>query len=123
MKIYEIFKNSFNELIQQYPEIRKDLISVGEWFNTTPDKLSYNLSIENISKYETTIKEMLSTYDEFPKDAARTKKIIKILQNGGKPLPIFVDDHNFVMEGRHRIVAFHLLNIKMIPVIHVNGII
>ncbi len=45
------------------------------------------------------------------------------IKQGGKLLPIYVeknDPHKFVMAGRHRMVAFWLLKINMIPVAYVT---
>lgn len=42
-----------------------------------------------------------------------------MLKNGEKPIPIYVekdDPHNFIMEGRHRIVAFYLMGFKDVEV-------
>ncbi len=102
-----------------------DCQDVAEWLHTTPDNLSIEIVQEPIEKFITQIKEMYHTYDEFPKDAKRTRKIIQAIKQGGKILPIYVernDPHKFVMEGRHRMVAFWLLKINIIPVAYVTKI-
>lgn len=102
----------------------KDLKDVAEWLNTTVDNLEIEYKKEPIDLYEKDATEMLATYDEFPKDKKRTDKIIKILKKGGDPLPIYVekdDKHNFVMEGRHRIIAFYLLGYKEVLVARVQS--
>ena len=66
---------------------------------------------------------MLGTYDEFPEDEARTRKILKALQSGEPVLPVFVEDGDtthFIMEGRHRIVAFIQSGLSEIPVAFVS---
>jgi hypothetical protein len=66
---------------------------------------------------------MYGTYDEFPEDEERTNRILKLLKRGAQPLPIYVeagDPDFFVMEGRHRMVAFWLAEMKTIPVAYVS---
>lgn len=100
-----------------------DLHSVAEWFDTSADNIKVDMKQEPIDKFLKQIKEMYSTYDEFPKDAIRIDDIVKILKRGGHPLPIYVaadDPDLFVMEGRHRMVAFWLVGLKTIPVAYVS---
>lgn len=100
-----------------------DIRDVAEWFHTTPDNLVIEITQEPISRFMKQIQDMYSSYSEFPKDAKRTKMIMKEIKQGGKLYPVYVssDDQNeFVMEGRHRMVAFMLLGIKLIPVAWVS---
>ena len=102
---------------------QSDLNDVSQWLNTSVENLEVHIIYESISKYEKQIKEMYSTYDEFPQDAKRTEKIRNLLKNGEEMLPIYVetnDENFFVMEGRHRMVAFWLNGLKEIPVAYVN---
>jgi hypothetical protein len=102
---------------------QQDLDDVADWMNTTPDKLSVEVKQESIEKFIKQIREMYGTYDEFPEDEDRTNRILKLLKRGAKPLPIYVeagDPHLFVMEGRHRMVAFWLAEMKTIPVAYVS---
>lgn len=101
-----------------------DLKDVAEWLRTTVDDLDIDYKSEPMSLYEKSAKEMYESYDEFPKDKKRTDKIIKLLKKGERPLPIYVekgDPHNFVMEGRHRMVAFYLLGYKEVMVARVSS--
>lgn len=101
----------------------QDLKDVGEWLDTSVDNIKVELKREPISKFEKQIKEMYSTYDEFPKDEKRTNKILNQLKRGGEALPIYVEKNDknlFVMEGRHRMVAFWLHKMKEIPVAYVS---
>jgi len=101
----------------------QDLADVADWMQTTPDKLSVEVRQEPIEKFIKQIREMYGTYDEFPKDEERTNRILKLLRRGANPLPIYVeagDPHLFVMEGRHRMVAFWLAEMKTIPVAYVS---
>lgn len=101
----------------------QDLKDVSEWLDTSVDNIKVELKKEPISKFEKQIKEMYSTYDEFPKDEKRTNKILNQLKEGEKALPIYVEKNDknlFVMEGRHRMVAFWLHEMKEIPVAYVS---
>jgi archaellum component FlaC len=102
---------------------QQDLDDVADWMNTTPDKLSVTVKQEPIEKFIKQIREMYGTYDEFPEDEKRTNRILKLLKSGANPLPIYVeagDPYLFVMEGRHRMVAFWLAEMKSIPVAYVS---
>lgn len=127
MRYFELLESddptiSYGDLLAKYPDIANDLKDVGEWMNSDPVSLIYGLSIEPMSKFEKEAKEMYATYDEFPEDAARTEKIVNLLKKGAKQLPIFYDEnHGFVMEGRHRMVAFYILGLKTVPVVKVKA--
>lgn len=76
-----------------------------------------------VQVFAKTAQEMLGTYGEFPKDAARTQKISKLLNQGSPTYPVFIadaDPDNFIMEGRHRIVAFWKAQMPRIPVFYVS---
>lgn len=101
-----------------------DLKDVAEWLRTTVDDLDIEYRKESIDLYLKSAREMLESYDEFPQDKKRTDKIIKLLKKGEEALPIYVeknDEHNFVMEGRHRMVAFYLLGYQEILVARVQS--
>jgi hypothetical protein len=100
-----------------------DINHVGEWLKKPIDDIQFFYKLEPIGLFENVIKEMESSYDEFPKDKIRTKKIFKLLNAGEKPMPIFVeldDTNKFILEGRHRIVAFYWAKIHNVPVIYVK---
>ena len=102
---------------------QQDLDDVADWLNTTPDNLSVEVKQEPIEKFIKQIREMYGTYDEFPEDEERTSRILKLLKRGAKPLPIYVEANDpdlFVMEGRHRMVAFCLAGMKTIPVAYAS---
>ena len=123
-KVLEIHDYSVSEYTAEGSEHnQQDLDDVADWMNTTPDKLSVEVKQEPIEKFIKQIREMYGTYDEFPEDEDRTNRILKLLKRGAKPLPIYVeagDPHLFVMEGRHRMVAFWLAEMKTIPVAYVS---
>lgn len=113
---------SENEMLMENPTA-DDIKLVAEWFHTTIDNLSIEIKYEPITKFLNQIKEMYNSYTKFPKDAARTRKIIKQIKSSKKLFPIYVekgDTRLFVMEGRHRMVAFMLLGYKIIPVAYVT---
>lgn len=116
MKIHDIISEGIDPT-------QHDIQSVAEWMDTTVDNLQFNIVQEPISKYIQAIKEMYGTYDEFPEDARRTNRILTNLRRGEKALPMYVaenDPHLFVMEGRHRMVAFWLAGMTEIPVAYVS---
>ena len=104
------------------PQVTADLDDAIEWF---PGKEVSFIVKENVpmSIFNNQALEMLSTYDEFPQEAKRTAKIKQLILKGGKQLPIFVDTidigHNFIVEGRHRIVAFYELGLTSVTVIEI----
>ena len=95
------------------------------WFQqaSSIDDLNFELKQYPISLFQKQIDEMESTYTEFPKDRKRTKRIYKASEDGADVHPVYVEKGDaslFVMEGRHRMVAFKWLDMKMIPVYEVS---
>jgi hypothetical protein len=101
-----------------------DIKSVAEWVDATEDEVRFNYdAIFPLKNIEKDILEMIDSYEEFPIDYRRTKRIIKEIQKTGwvEPLYIKKDDPNFfVMEGRHRMVAFYMLGMRQVPVLYVS---
>lgn len=102
----------------------KDINDVKDWMNV---KEVNDLNIEkkylHFDLFNKQATEMESTYLEFPNDKERSLKILKELQSGKNPEPIYIEKNDpslFIMEGRHRIVAFKWFNLKEIPVILVS---
>ena len=111
------------ELTESADPTQQDLKDVSEWMRTTPDKLKIVTKQEPIEKFIKQIREMYGTYDEFPEDEERTNRILKLLKRGAQPMPIYVEANDpdlFVMEGRHRMVAFWLAGMKTIPVAYAS---
>lgn len=99
--------------------LKGDIESIAEWLDTDVDNLKLTFKMEPIAKFKKQIIEMLGTYYEFPKDAKRTKKIVGLINKTKEVYPIFAEpEHLFVMEGRHRMVAFWQLDLKEIPVFY-----
>jgi hypothetical protein len=102
---------------------KSDLVDVAEWLNATPDQIEVHIKQEPIDKFIRQIKEMYGTFDEFPKDERRTNKILNLLKHGATAMPMYVEQGDpslFVMEGRHRMVAFWLAGMETVPVAYVS---
>ena len=102
---------------------REDLASVAQWLRAEPDQIEVHIKQEPIDKFLGQIKEMYGTFGEFPKDERRTNKILRLLKQGATPMPMYVEQDDpdlFVMEGRHRMVAFYLSGMKTVPVAYVS---
>jgi hypothetical protein len=72
-----------------------------------------------ITSLQRQIDEMAATYDEFPDDAARTRVIMEKIKQGAPVQPVYAetdDPHCFIMEVRHRIVAFAQLGLPHVTV-------
>ncbi len=109
---------SYSALVSKHPELVSDLDAVGKWLKMDPTSLQFTVATEPMSKFAPLVADLLATYEQFPKEAARTKKIMRLLKSGAEPLPIFCDSvDGFVMEGRHRIVAFNLLGYATVSVV------
>ena len=110
-----------SEMIEEYPFLADDIEQVGEWF---PSKeLKFYMGEIETEKIKKDILGMISTYEEFPKDKKRTDKIVKLLKQGQRRLPIFIEKDDpdlLILEGRHRMVANYLLGYEKIPVVYVE---
>lgn len=100
-----------------------DVKDVGEWLNKPIDEIKYYYKEEPITMFKDTIDEMESTYYEFIDERDRTEHIVDLLKSENPPMAIFIqlnDRDNFIMEGRHRIVAFSWFGLDRVPVIYVE---
>jgi hypothetical protein len=104
-------------IIEQHQE---DLQDVCGWINANSiEDIETRFEKISIEIFLKQIKEMESTYDEFPDDKARTTIIYNALKNGESIKPIYIeegDEFLFVLEGRHRMVAFMWAKIPEIEV-------
>lgn len=107
----------YTHLLEQYPDIAPDLTAVGLWLNQNPEILHYTIIFQPIEIFVSSIQSMLDSYIHFPKDEKRTQKIVRLLKKGALQYPVFCDKDGFVMEGRHRLVAFYLMKYQTVPVI------
>lgn len=100
-----------------------DLEDVADWLGVEVEQVELRTELESIEPFLAQIREMEGTYLEFPQDAKRTARIERQLRAGEVAMPIYIEDgdqHNFVMEGRHRMVAFLRLGMREIPVCRVR---
>lgn len=110
-------------LYEEVDPTKADLVSVAEWMGAKPDEITVHIKHEPIDKFIRQIKEMHGTFSEFPKDERRTNKILRLLKQGATPMPMYVEQDDpdlFVMEGRHRMVAFWLAGMKTVPVAYAS---
>lgn len=98
-----------------------DMQAVCEWMGVSRDALRLVERNESIDRFASQIDSMLASYAHFPDEFRRTKAVLRALKSGEPALPVFVEEGgDFIMEGRHRIVAFHLLGLESVPVITVS---
>lgn len=115
------------ELLRIYPEFNQthDLQKAVKWMSgVVLQECEVNITIESIELFRSQIIEMVETYPAYPKDRARMKKIMHDIKAGERALPVFVeaaDPSNFIIEGRHRIVAFDQLGMKRVIVARLRG--
>lgn len=119
------------ELVARFPGIEPDLAAVDDWMG---GPVRYRLTTEPMARFAERAQELLDYQQAEPtglvspreerdrkKDRARTSRIMKAIRGGAPQWPIFLDtEDGFIMEGRHRIVAFFLLGLRSIPVVHVS---
>lgn len=102
----------------------KDLESIALWLNVeSVSHVDVKIKKISIDFFEKQINEMEDSYKEYPLEKKRTQKIFDKLNNGEMPQPIYVgknDPDNFIMEGRHRIVAFKWFGLNEIIVAEVS---
>lgn len=99
-----------------------DLEDVSRWLDNCPlDELIFEFVGENISKFKKDITEMENSIS-YDSDYKKRVEIIKdLLKEGKVPYAVFVSkDTNFILEGRHRIVAFYQYGLEVIPVYYVS---
>lgn len=109
------------------------LSNVAKWLKVDVDDLNIEIKDEPITKFNSQIDAMLVARKAKPishreklqlvSDNERTNKILNLLQQGAQKFPVFVeknDPYNFILEGRHRLIAFYLNHEKIIPVAYVS---
>lgn len=94
---------------------KKDLNDVALWLKVSgTHAVKTRMETLPLSKFNLTIERLKASYVEFPQDKKRTDRIVRAIRNGDKPNPVYIEDGDetmFIMEGRHRIVAFNLAGI------------
>lgn len=128
LKTYEAW-NSFGGDIERELTLKEvidmsqlsDIEDVSTWLSKDIEDLKFYFKKEPIEKFLEQAKEMEGTLDEFLDEKERTEHIYDLLKSGEDPMPVFVkrgDSSKFIMEGRHRIVAFMWYGFNKIPVIY-----
>lgn len=108
-------------LAARWPGIEADLAAVAEWMRG--HDVALRLAMEPMAGFAEVAARLLATHADFPRDKARAARIVRLLEAGAPPWPIFVDEEDgFVLEGRHRVVAFHMLGLAEIPVVRVSKV-
>lgn len=121
----QIIKKSFLKDILSLDEViemtsANDVRDISEWLHKTVGQIIWQYKELPPSVFESQVLEMINNFHESPNDKRRIEAIFKLIKSGQKPQPVFVeagDPSHFIMEGRHRIVAFFLLKMPVIPVI------
>ena len=101
-----------------------DIEDVSQWLRVPVSELRFRSEILSIEVFREQISECLSTYDEFSDDARRMRDILAALKRGEGALPVFVEDGDesmFILEGRHRIVAFSEFGLTQVEVMFASG--
>lgn len=99
--------------------VEKDIESLAKWLKCDASDLRFKNENASIERFLPLIHDLIATYQQFPKEEERTSRIIRLLKSGGQPLPVFIDEddgHDFIMEGRHRVVAFYLAGLTTVPI-------
>lgn len=116
------------QILSVYPELNdtRDLHKAVKWMQgVSLEECEVQISVEDINIFRKQIDEMIESYPAYPNDRKRMKKIMHDLQEGARALPVFVeadDPNNFIIEGRHRIVAFDQLGMKKVIVARLREI-
>lgn len=100
-----------------------DLEAVSGWMKRPLADLSFMLALGPRARFQPHAEQMLASYPQFPKEKMRTGKIQRLLEGGESAFPVYVDaddGHDFVIEGRHRLVALWLTETPLIPVVEVR---
>lgn len=111
----------YEAVLELYPEVAGDLDDVAKWMECGIEVLSLRLAPEPMAGFTELAARLLDSHRTFPDDARRSRKILRLLREGERQLPVLVDDKDgFLLEGRHRIVAFHMAGMDTVPVVRVR---
>jgi hypothetical protein len=99
----------------------EDLKNVSEWLDKDIENINFEFEWEDINKFKKQIEEMENVMEYELEDLEKVENILSLLQKEEIPYAIFVNkSDNFILEGRHRIVAFHLFGMKLVPIYYVS---
>jgi len=109
---------SKNDILCRWPGVARDIDVIRGDFPGGNCEFFY--AREPLGRFSEVADDMAATYPLFPKDKRRTAKITSKLRGGEESWPIFVEaDSLFIVEGRHRVVAFRACNMPFVDVIYV----
>lgn len=100
-----------------------DLNAVAEWLKCLPSELVLRAERRSIQSFRNHIESCKASYVNFPREERRTRKILRGLQKGEPAFPVFIEDGDsdlFILEGRHRIVAFYDFGMEDVEVVFVS---
>jgi hypothetical protein len=123
LKTFESFTGGRILSLSEVKDISEpnDVYDVSEWLSKPLEGIEFKLVYEPISKFLDVAKDLEGTYINFPSEKRRTKNIYNLIKSGADVKAIFVDiNDGFILEGRHRIVAFMWMNLQTIPVVYVS---
>lgn len=87
----------------------KDVAAVAAWLKCPVEGLVLRKARLPLARFAAHVSQCKASYAAFPAEARRTRRIANLLRQGEPARPVYVeenDPHLFVLEGRHRIVAF-----------------
>lgn len=121
----DTIKQTTAQVIEAHPEsVRKtlsaDLADVAKWLKCKPQQLGLRKASLPAELFRELVSGLVESYDHFPAEKHRMEKILKEVERGAPLLPVFIeedDPENFIMEGRHRIVAFLMAGVTTVPVL------
>lgn len=100
-----------------------DLRAVAKWLKCQPSELVSRTETLSIESFRNHIESCKASYVHFPLEERRTQKIRRSLQKREPAFPVFVEEGDsdlFILEGRHRIVAFYDFGMKVVDVVFVS---
>lgn len=109
---------SINDILKQYPDLGEEIEKAGRWFDVP---LKFSLGKQPMAVFSERAERAIAAHRENPEDFMKTNIIIDVLNSGGTPWPIFLyGEDDFLLEGWHRIVAFHILGMQTVDIIYVH---
>lgn len=130
MKDVSAIKHTLDQVIEAHPEavrqtLSADLMDVAKWLKCKPHQLALRKASLPAETFRELVSGLVESYDHLPGERKRMKKILNEIKNGAPLLPIFIeedDPENFIMEGRHRIVAFLMAGLSAVPVLFASKV-
>jgi tRNA nucleotidyltransferase/poly(A) polymerase len=104
-------------------DIKKERNNLAQWLKAKDvNQLKYSLKYLSITDFVDSVRARIPAMTG--SDRNKVNKIKReIKSKGGFILPVYIehgDNYKFILEGRHRIIAFYELGIKNIPVVFVR---